>query len=243
MATRKYLRTEFQSIGPCVQNDGTVASGTGGETNLTVIDGVPWEYFVIGTQTITVPSFSTGASPGLDISHDKTNTDGVIYTPFTNSKASRLAFTIGTDPAFYVSLKLSCGDLTGANPLCVGFHGGAAATNPLQVHTATFADYTDKACIGFTGGTADIQTITCLNNAVGDTTTDTTLNGADNTDVTLTVKVSAAGAVTYEVDGAAATSAAFTFDSGDIVVPFIYVLHGAGVMNDVILRKFVCGHQ
>jgi hypothetical protein len=48
--------------------------------------------------------------------------------------------------------------------------------------------------------------------------------------------------VTYEIDGVAPTvTAAFTFDSGDTVVPFLYFLHDADLMDTLYVQKWECG--
>jgi hypothetical protein len=58
------------------------------------------------------------------------------------------------------------------------------------------------------------------------------------------VYVSAAGVVTYKIDDAAPTAtAAFTFDSGDVVVPFFHLLHDATTPGAVYLQSWECGLQ
>lgn len=255
MSIRKYLRTQFRSFCGSVQNDGTITSGTAGETNGCVIDGIPWELFVIGTQTTLLPTFLASAnSAGAGLAAEMTNTNGQGWalTPFCNHSRSRLSFVIGTDPAFFVKLKVRCADYSGCNPLAVGFKATAAGT-AMQAHTGTWADYTDKATIGVTagGGTSgDVQIVTALNNAAADTTTDTTDNINDTVALTLKVLVSASGVVTYQHDVAApgtlaapTSVASFTFDSGDYAVPFIYFVEGADVSGNLELLEFECGHQ
>ncbi|KKL64956.1 hypothetical protein LCGC14_2159770, partial [marine sediment metagenome] len=73
-------------------------------------------------------------------------------------------------------------------------------------------------------------------NGGGTTTTDTT-----ETDVvdagahTYGIHVSAAGVVTYTFDGSAPTAvAAFTFDDGEVVVPFFFFLSNTTPSNCII---------
>ena len=52
--------------------------------------------------------------------------------------------------------------------------------------------------------------------------------------------VSKAGAVTYQIDGAApSTTAAFSFDAGEVVTPFLSFLQASGAQTGaLVLRKF-----
>jgi len=249
------LYTEFRSVSGVVQNDGTVATGVAGETNIVSIDGVPWEHFIIGTQTILTPTFLAGnndANPHLNWEQDATATDGWVLTPYANHSRSPLAFIIGTHPAFFVELRVRVVDYSGGNPLNVGFHGSAAAA-AMQAQQAVFANYTDKATIGVTN-TNDIQIVTALNDAA-DVTTDTTNDAVDARILRLRVNVSGTGVVTYRIgfNGADAdavpalvaptATAAFTFDNGDYVVPFIYFIQGGDVTGNLELMRFECGYQ
>jgi hypothetical protein len=116
----------------------------------------------------------------------------------------------------------------------VGFRKAAA-------YTANIDDYTDFAVLNVISG--DIYIETADDNAAT-TSTDTTDNWADGASKTLEVYVSAAGVVTYKIDGVApTTTAAFTFDNGDTVVPFFYFLHAADVAGSVLLESWECGLQ
>ena len=62
-----------------------------------------------------------------------------------------------------------------------------------------------------------------------------------NTEVhSLKVLVDKAGAVTYQIDGAApSTTAAFSFDAGEVVTPFLSFLQASGAQTGaLVLRKF-----
>ena len=93
----------------------------------------------------------------------------------------------------------------------------------------------------------DIKSETILNNG---TTTATDLTApssgdwADGATHTVKVKVSAAGAVTYELDGTAPTGAvAFSFDVGEIVTPFFFYLNDSNVAGAVVLQELKHGRQ
>ena len=81
-------------------------------------------------------------------------------------------------------------------------------------------------------------TIETILNAASTTSTDTTDNWADTATHSLKVKVTSAGVVTYLIDGTApSTTAAFTFDSGEVVTPFFYFIHASDVAGAVVLQK------
>ena len=208
---------------------GGAASGTAQTANAMLFPETAFEYAALGTQTITAPSLT---SVGLDIGMDQTDNDGVEITQGITSK-SRRAFTIGTSPAFFVRLKFKIEDVSGSDQVGVGFR-------KTQAYAAAIASYTDKAFIGSVSG--DIKLNTLLNNADG-VVTDTTSNWADGETHELRVDVSATGVVTYQIDGAApATTAAFTFDSTDVVVPFIWMINDADVVGKVELIEYECGY-
>ena len=208
---------------------GGAASDTAQTANAMLFPETAFEYAAIGTQTLTAPVLT---ATGLDIGMDQTNNDGVEITQGITAK-SRRAFTIGTSPAFFVRLKFKIEDVSGSDQFGVGFR-------KTQAYQAAIASYTDKAFIGSVSG--DIKINTLLNNA-GGVITDTTQDWADGETHTLKVIVSAAGVVTYQIDGAAPTAtAAFTFDNGDIVVPFIWMINDSDVVGTAELIEYECGY-
>lgn len=238
---KKVCYTDFSVIHSLCQNDGTALSGTSTETNIMVIDGIPWEHYNIGT--VTAPAWTrTGCTVGVDVKGDDQNAEGFMAVPYGFTSTNPLMFTIGTSPAFYAKLKVAVTDWSGCL-LMFGFNGGAT----FPAYTATWADYTDKACIGNNaGGALDVYTHTALN-AGADVATDTTINLVDADVATFTVKVSAAGVVTYAMlVGSTAqtlTTVAYTFDTGDYVVPFLYVLTHTDTATLLNLQHFECGYQ
>lgn len=251
MAVQKHLSQLFSSIGPSVQDDGTVASGTASETNRLMLGSIPYEQFIIGTQTVLTPTLSQS---GVDIVQTDTNGQGMVLTPYVNSRANPLAFTIGTDPAFFAQLTVQVTDWSGAR-LMFGFHGGSAAT--LQAHqtVANFGNYTDLALIGnYAGGAVDVYTQQCINDAAP-TDTDTTINLTDGDVMKATVLVSASGVVSYTLALAATATpttfvsqtitvpAAQTFDSGDVVVPMILLVNHTDTASNVVLKQLIVGPQ
>jgi hypothetical protein len=225
-----YVYEKFQSAPVCMNNAGIAPSGTSGHTNLAAFENNIFEYFMIGTQTLVVPTIS---ADGLLASLDLTNNEGVEYSMGITAR-SKVAFTIGTSPAFFLKVGLLVADVSGSDICAVGFRKAA------QAYQAAFADYTDKATLNKIAG--DIYTSTALNNAA-DVDTDTTINWSDATAKVLEVYVSDTGVVTYKVDGVTATGAAFTFDDGDVVVPFFHLLHDATTPGAVTIQSWECGLQ
>lgn len=212
---------------------GAAPSGSTGALNLMDIGkGVIMEQFILGAgQTIIAPRMS---STGLLTSLDLTASEGAEYNFGAARNNSPFAFTIGTSPAFFIELAVNSADVSGLDPFIVGFR-------KVQANDATFTNYTDFAGIGARATTAtDVCVIqTDLNNA-GEVITNTTTAWTDGQTKTFKVLVSAAGVVTYTINGVApAVTAAFTFDSTDVVVPFIRHLFGAttpAALNWVSLR-------
>lgn len=203
-------------------NTGAAPTGATNDVNLMLCqEGMLMEQFILGAgQTIIAPRMTAN---GLNVALDLTAAEGAEYNFGAARTNSRHAFTIGTSAAFFFECRFRIADMSGADPYVFGFRRSEA-------NNATFADYTDKASIGMRATTSatEIVLMTELNSA-GETITNTTdVWGGDGTTNTLQVLVSAAGVVTYTINGLAPTiTAAFTFDNGDVVVPFFRLNHAA----------------
>jgi hypothetical protein len=218
-----------------IQPDGTVADGTGDVLNHMYTGNNVFCYEALGTQTILSPVV---VAAGLDIGMDQTDNDGVeLFSHFLG--ASGRPFIIGQDPAFYFECKWQITDGNGTDDLQMGFRRA-------EICRPNWDDYTDAAALGIitVANPAALYIQTILNNAAT-TETDTTDTLADATAVTFKVLVSAAGVVTYTIDGAAPTAtAAFTFDNGDPVIPFFRHLQANVAQNgNLILHTWNVGYQ
>jgi hypothetical protein len=97
---------------------------------------------------------------------------------------------------------------------------------------AIFANYLTYATIGPDAGTINISSELA---AGGITTTDTTQTSVDAATHKYCVNVSAAGAVTYTIDGAAPTvTAAVTIPDGNSVIPFVHFVESSDAAGDEI---------
>ena len=228
---RDYTFEEFKSCPVAAKkNVGGAPTGTTGDENLLIFDDNIFEYHILGTQTIVAPVIS---STGLNIGMDQTDNDGIELTQGILAN-SRQAFVVGTAQPFFLKVKFTIPDVSGTDDCAVGFRKAEA-------YQANIDDYDEMACLNVISGNIKIETI--LNDGAT-TTTDTTDDWADGETHTLEVYVDANGAVTYKIDGVApSTTAAFSFDSGETVIPFMYFLHSAEVAGAVTLISWECGIQ
>lgn len=224
----KYAYDDFRFNPACVADaGGGAATGTTGDVNVMNTGGNLFEYHIKGTQTLVAPVLETD---GLEVALDKTDNDGVEYTLGITSR-SRFAFTAGTH-AFYAKLKFKIADVSGTDDCAFGFRKAEA-------YQAAIDNYDEMACLNVISGNINIETI--LNNG-STTTTDTTDNWADGESHTLGVFVDLAGKVRYEIDGVEpTTTASFTFDSAEVVVPFFYFLQATTSPGKVHFQEFECG--
>ena len=220
----------FNQAPVCVKKDGAgAATGTGGDENVLMGGPDMFEYHILGTQTIVSP---VQVANGLNIGMDQTDNDGVEISQGILA-GSKHAFTVRTNKNFDLRAKVNIADVSGSDECAVGFRKAEA-------YQANVDDYDEAAFLNVIAGAIKSETI--LNNA-GTTTTDTTDTVADGVDVTLEVRVDHLGAVTYRIDDAVPTVvAAFSFDSGEVVVPFLYFLHAAGIGGVILLKEWECGY-
>jgi hypothetical protein len=170
---------------------------------------------------------------GIEINHD-------LATIGANGAC---AFTIGTDPAFYLKWTSNVVTVLNYTVYAVGFRK-AAAYALINDATTLGTAYTDSAYLSVDNG--DFKTYTTLNNS-GEVVTDVTTAGwaADETH-SMMLKVSSTGAVTYFVDDVVCPAAvAFTFDTGDIVIPSIVAIADATATASGYIygQLFECGYQ
>jgi hypothetical protein len=251
MASRKKLYIDFRNYAPvtCAQTGGAAAGTDNTVTNCQV---GPYTLEVRNEQLNGDITFTRNAA-GWVIPNDNTDNDGVeigFGVAETTTNNGQSVFTIGTDPAFKLSVKFTIPDVSDYDVCAIGFRKAAAygdAPNAPTIFSSAVL-YTDAA--GFNVNAGDIYTFTGKNQTGGGTgtytATDTTDNWADGESHTLTVLVSASGVVTFQIDGAAPTvnTNTLTFDSGDEIIPFILMTKGAAASDTPpILTTLYCGLQ
>jgi len=200
-----------------LQSDGTAFDGSTGIYNLLFFPrGNKFAVFALGAGQTLAPDMDAA---GLDIGGDQTDDEG--YEIISHGLgASGGPLVIGTTPAFTFEVGITVADVSGSDDLHCGLR-------QLEAHNAAFDNYTDLVSLGWNtaAATAAIKIETILGNAAT-VSTDTTETLADATATNWEFHVSAAGVVTYEIDGAApSTTASYTFADGLGVVPFCWFLN------------------
>lgn len=229
---QKYWFDNFQVNPVTAAVGGGAATGTAGDNNVLYTAFGQYEWNVIGTQTILAPKLD---SFGLNLVQDNTAADGIELC-MGQTALSPMAFVIGEDAAFFVQVVFKIQDASGANPLILGLR-------KVQAFDATLSNYTDFVSIGIVGTAAKIQLQTQLNSG-GVVTTDTTETVADGATFQLKISVSSSGAVTYQLNYEEPTVvAAFTFDSGDTVIPFIRFTEAADITTQAATNYLEMGFQ
>lgn len=200
-------------------------TGTAGDENFILTgNGNLFEYHIIGTQTIIRPIWVKGASGYMNLMLDDAAADDGHELTNGTLASDKLAFIVGQDAAFHARMKVTIEDISGTDDFVFGFRKAEA------YQTANVDDYDEMAALQLIDTVQNTHTI--LNGGTTTVTDTTDASAGDTVAFTWEVRVSAAGVVTYLIDGSAPTVAtAFTFDDGEIVVPFIFAkqhtdLHG-----------------
>lgn len=168
-----------------------------------------------------VHSFPFTSADGLEINIDDDVTNGITgweIAPSGILTTSRGAFTVGTDEDFYMEATIKIDDISDVTELAVGFRKAEA----FQVNVD---DYDEMASFNV-GQDADgqIEIHTILNGAATSETDTTLTDWVDAGEHTLKIVVRQNGKCEFYYDGAVPTvTASFTFDNGEIVVPFIFL--------------------
>lgn len=189
-------------------------------------------YVCIGGGTPTSPAGSD-LTNGFDIT--RTSGGGIE----ADNEGIEISAEIGAlSPQEYIvgqdecSFRLECSieDVTGTDDFLVGFRAKAA-------YAPLVDNYTDMAAFNIISGVVNLETI--LNDGAT-TTTDTTLpDWADGETHVLEVRVALDGSVTYRYDDAEPTVvAAFTFDAGDTIIPFVHKIATADLAGNIFLKKW-----
>ena len=207
-----------------------LVDGTAGDTTLhQYADGLSMTFYPIVGQAIDKPGAN---SSGMDYSYDQTDNDGIELRMCDSTVKGREGidkFTVGKQ-AFEAELTFSIADVSGTDDCAFGFA-------KVEAHAAAIDNRDEQAAMNVVSGDIKIETIL---NGGGTSTTDTTDDWADTETHALKVKVSKAGAATYEIDGSApSTTATFSFDIGEVVTPSYYMLHASDVAGAIVFQKLI----
>ena len=205
-----------------------LVDGTAGDTALhQYADGFECTLYPIVAQDNDAPGMT---ATGADYAYEQDDDDGIEWRMSDNTCKGREGidrFTVGKQ-AFSAELELYIADVSGTDDCAFGFA-------KVEAHQAAIDDRDESAVLNVISGDIKIETIL---NGGATTTTDTTDNWADTEIHSLKVSVSKAGAVTYQIDGAApSTTASFSFDANEVVTPSFYLLQAADLSGAIIHRK------
>ena len=195
-----------------------------------------------GLTTITLGANTESASAvnGINLKMDAANVDNVgLQMDCGIDAASPAAITVGTDTGGYIEATFFTDDWTKHDCVVIGYRKVEAfQTGFGEVVTTAAAGnlvYTDVAVFGVTGTSKKLQSMTDKNTIGTSVVTDSTNVAVNSQNLKIRVSVSSTGAATYEyeVNGVATSTSiadpttvvAFSFDSTDIIIPFIAIQH------------------
>jgi hypothetical protein len=181
----------------------------------------PYElyYAAVESTGTAVYKFPRVSADGLELPMDDDQTDGPTAIELTHGTTarSRCAFTVGTDEDFFCQATLTIDDISDVTELWFGFRKAEA-------YQADPDNYDELACVNVGLGADGRFNITkILNNAATSTTNTGATAWADGESHTLKVVVRKSGRCEFYVDGTQYTAAAHTFDSTEVVVPFLHL--------------------
>jgi hypothetical protein len=203
---------------------GGASTGTTGDENVITFPDAMFNHHVLGTQTILYPPWSTS---GLDMVQDVADNDGCeISAPIEASSARE--FVVGQEE-ISLRVELTIADITDTDDCAMGLR-------KKEAFQANLDDYDEMACMNVIVGAVYTETIL---NGAGTTSTDTTDTVTDTETHTYEVRVDMDGAVTYRLDDAEPTTVvAYSFDAGEVLIPFFYHINVGAADPGTVASKF-----
>jgi len=262
---RKYAREVLSGVHPQITRSSSsiTALPTASAAQVSQIRtpaGYMIEMYQSTAQTLQPVSHAT---KGLVLDGDQVDDESAEYVIGGNYTTNPYAMVVGTDSDFFFRATLEITDASGSDQLLVGWRLVQTYQVPVSFLTTGDAGYTDFAAIGFCATKANpnpVGTATDLNNAGSTIASPITFTWADTLTHQLEVRVVGGkavylingvrlgGVVAFDGNGAAITaqttiaSPSFTFDSGDTLVPFIFVRQDADLLDACYLKSFEVGH-
>ena len=252
MVARKRVYVDFTKAAPVpllAQTTNAIATAADNQIDHMTVKGQYFEHIQTGANSAI--QYITAAA-GWTIPCDGTDGDAVEIT--NGVMATRdVSFTVGTDPAFYFACGFLVDTIAAQDVYGCGFRKQGAyvdITTPSLANTV----YDDKALLYVRDNAGDWVTTTSIGGT--DTLTDITTTACANaTYCYLKVKISLAGAVTYEIGqsltsyavakaaaAAPAGAVAATMTAGIIMTPY-FPLVSTGTLCDVDLIEWDVGWQ
>lgn len=188
-----------------------------------------------------VNTFPVATAAGLELKVTGSATNGVLgweLVPNSIFSNSDSAYTIGSlaeglGKKIFVEAQLTATDISDVNEWAVGFR-------KVEAFQADMDAYDELASLRI-DASGDVQISTILNNgATSDT--DTTINAADATSITLRVEADNNGKCIFKINGTETSVANFSFDAAEVVMPFIYLITDTDDPVAVV-ESFKCGYM
>lgn len=189
--------------------------------------GLSWQYHVKGTQTLLGPLLDT-TGKGLDVSQDQTDNDGVELMFGANNTLGRYVHTVGATTDACVRITARIADVSGTDDFDIGWRKVEAAQ-------ANVDDYDEAAWVNTNLG--QLQTETILNNAATTTTTVTGSTWLDDATHTVEVCIKGRRAHYYYDNVEVQKTVAYSFDTGEVITPFLFFLQATTSPGKVWLTK------
>ena len=180
--------------------------------------GYGFEVQTIGDNSLCAHGYV--AADGIEFAQDAEDNTGFELSQGIVD-GSPGAFTIGTSPAFYMSVRFAVATVANTDSCYVGFRG-------VEAQNDVITGYRDYFMVGIgdlsNGGPGDFQVIGEIDDTAAIAVDLAETDWANNEVHTLSVLVSAAGVTTAEIEGALVTDSgvAQTFTDADIVVPVFH---------------------
>lgn len=223
----KNISVSFKNHPVVSANDVTGVAYAGGDAKTVpiIIDQEHFELRTIGAKTIKSPVWT---STGLDVSLDLTDDEGA---ELTNGIASvcKGAWTVGQQKLI-AKASVTVADVSGTDDCAFGWRKAEA-------YQAAIDNYDEMACLNIISG--DIKAETIINNAATSTSSAlSTLSDGGTVELKLIVNID--GSVEFYIDDVK-KSVTFSFDSGEVIVPFFYYLHATTSPGLIKLSNWVVG--
>lgn len=204
---------------------------------------------------------SRHATKGLEIALDQVDNESVEYVLGGNTATNPLGFTSGTDAAIYLEATFEIPDASGMDQFGIFMRKQENYVVPTSFLSGGDALYTDFVLFGFAAAKADPNPLGIsydFNNSGSSTVFVPNFTWSDNSIHRLAMFINAryvkfeingvplGGRVTKDALGATITAqstltppAAIRFDSGDFIIPGIFVRQDTDV-TPVYLRSLLC---
>lgn len=262
---RKYVYEVLSGVQPQITQQSSsltaLPTASAGEiTQIRTAGGTTIEMYQTTAQTLQPVSHAT---KGLVLDGDQVDNESAEYVIGGNYTTNPFAMTVGTDSDFFFRATLEITDASGSDQLLVGWRGQqtyAASTSYLTTGDALYEDF---AGIGFCATKANpnpVGTATDVGNAGSTIASAVSFTWADTKTHQLEVRVVGGkalyfingvrlgGVVSFDANGTAITAQTtisaptYTFTSGLVLVPFIFVRQDADLLDACYLKSFEIGH-